>query len=146
MDIVKIILNILFYSIIIIILFTVFGFVLDKYRTNIIKKTKIIESENLSKDKIMITDIKLKRALLINLKNVLIYLENLYGSASWNNKRFLYSIISDLEKLKLRLKGNELTNLDIEKLYKIITIIKINKKISNIAENIIFEWEKNYKK
>lgn len=146
MDIVKIILNILFYSIAIIILFIICGFVLDKYRTNIIKKTKIIEVKSISNDIVFIVDGKLIKALLIKLKNILLYLENLYGSGSWNNKRFLYSIISDLEKLKLRLKDNELTNLDIEKLYKIITIIKINKKISNVAENIIFEWEKNYKK
>lgn len=67
-----------------------------------------------------------------------------YDNSNWNNKKFLYDIISDLESLKDSLKENELVETEMNRVNTIISVLKIDSNYRRIYENIIFQWEKNY--
>lgn len=137
--------KILLGSTIVFIVLILIGIMIEYIRTRNLKKVRVVDTEQGLNNKIKIIDNRLRKSIISEINYILRYLNNIYNCGNWNNKRFLYSIISDLEKLKLRLKDNELTSLDVKKIYNLITIVKTNKSISKISESVIFEWEKNYK-
>ncbi|WWU63279.1 hypothetical protein QJR26_09570 [Clostridium baratii] len=137
--------KILLGSTIVFIVLILIGIMIEYIRTRNLKKVRVVDTEQGLNNNIKITDNRLRKSIISEINYILRYLNNTYNCGNWYNKRFSYSIISDLEKLKLRLKDNELTSLDVKKIYNLITIVKTNKSISKISESVIFEWEKNYK-
>lgn len=109
-----------------------------------LRNLKEIDIEVIGDGVIKIEDEKIRKLLI---KKILVIIKNLklvYNNSNWDNKRFLYDIISDLEILKDSLKENILIEADMNRVNTIISVLKIDSNYKRIYENIIFEWEKNY--
>lgn len=109
-----------------------------------LRKLKEIDIEVTPTGIIKIEDEKIRKLLIKKISVIIRNLKLVYDNSNWNNKRFLYDIISDLETLKDSLKENILIEADMNRVNTIISVLKIDSNYKRIYENIIFEWEKNY--
>lgn len=109
-----------------------------------LRNLKEIDIEVIGDGAIKIEDEKIRKLLIKKISVIIRNLKLVYDNSNWNNKRFLYDIISDLEILKDSLKENILIEADMNRVNTIISVLKIDSNYKRIYENIIFEWEKNY--
>ena len=71
-------------------------------------------------------------------------LERLYLKNSWENKRFLYSILKSIDDLRTNLEFNTLVEIDMEKINSMICVYRLGGNFEKNLEKIIFEWESRY--
>lgn len=109
-----------------------------------LRNLKEIDIEVIGDGAIKIEDEKIRKLLIKKISVIIRNLKLVYDNSNWDNKRFLYDIISDLGILKDSLKENILIEADKNRVNTIISVLKIDSNYKRIYENIIFEWEKNY--
>lgn len=71
-------------------------------------------------------------------------LENIYINNTWENKRYLYKLLSNIDDLKINIEFNKLSAVDMEKINSIICIFRLSGNINKRLEKLIFEWEEKY--
>lgn len=140
-------LNIIISVVIILIIITLLVGII-KYRENIrYKKLKNIESLNVieNEDGILSFEDEGDREIIrYYINKTYEGLEDIYNNNTWDNKRYLYRIMKNINDLKENVEFNKLAETDIEKINSIICVYRVNKKLEKSLENIIFEWENNY--
>jgi len=119
-----------------------------KYRENIrYKKLKNIESLNVIENEngiLSFEDEGDREVIRYYINKTYEGLEDIYNNNTWDNKRYLYRIMKNINDLKEDVEFNKLAETDIEKINSIICVYRVNKKLEKSLENIIFEWENNY--